>query len=200
MNSTTEKYTEDISKFDNINSDELNKLTSKFDDINFDELNKLTSIARDEKKKIFEEKNNAAIEECALQIFNKLNPKDLIEEAKKGRTQITIYESEWTENPDDAHKCQGIKVYDLISKSGEKLLKELNSLFNKDKEEKEHRYRCSFFKKNSLWIIILSWAIPKEESDFRGKVMMGRGGRGGRGGREGRGRGGRDIYINHKKI
>jgi hypothetical protein len=121
----------------------------------------------------------------------------MLESANKGLTKTYIYSFKWTEDPKDTHDVNGnktvfegnVRLLDLINKGIHDFLKDLNSYFNK---ESENKYYCGvnrFREKDGTtsWNIYVSWGTKENKFNYDQRDnyqnprhnTRGRGGRGG---------------------
>lgn len=148
--------------------------------ISFEELKQSTSQVREEKKKQHSERIKLGSEDAIKHITQGCSEK-MKESASKGFDRVVIYTVKWVKNPDDTHDEDGnkaifegnVRLSDLLTKSKNEFLSDLNIFFNGSGEQ---NYQCGVFKGTDSWNIYVSW-------DFNNS-------RGGGGGGGGRGRGG----------
>lgn len=137
----------------------------------FDEITKITEQVKKEKKTDFLKKiENGRID--AIKHITTNCKEKMLDSAKKGYDKTILYSFKWTDEKDasedsDGNKTEfvdGVKLHDLIKKDTN-FIKELDSFFNKNGENKFH---TGVFpkkdKKNILtWNIYVSWGVKYEK-------------------------------------
>ena len=137
--------------------------------ISFEELTNISSKFRNDKKNDFSERIKSAIIDVINHITHNCYD-EMKKNAEKGNFSYTLYTFYWTENKDDIFDKNGVqtvfgenvRLLDIVTKSKNDFIKELNSFFNNDDSSK---YRCGISRdiKNKSWNIYVSWGIIRQK-------------------------------------
>lgn len=169
---------------------------------NFKELCNISLKVREEQNMKKSERIENAIKE-AVQYITQDSATKMQEEALKGSEKADIYYFGWVEDPSETQDKDGnktvfgenVRLLDMINKSYDTFIKELNSFFNSDDGNLFHCgivTRINPTTNYKTWHVFVSWK-PKDETRQTHSGGRGRGrGRGyepGHGRGQGRGRG-----------
>lgn len=139
------------------------------DKLTIEQLISNTNKVKEENRKKEMERINIGRKEAIETIVKDCENK-MLESSLEGFDKAILYSFEWVSDPKATTDSKGVKtvfgenvrLLDLIKKSKDEFIKDLNSFFNKDGETKFH---CGFFRKMrendnmpDIWNIYVSWA------------------------------------------